>query len=656
MTNTSKFHLPYSAFRFDLIVVVAIILLAFLLYASNLRHTFVWYDAEDLVHVLKNSPAELLAGMPKYPYYRPLIWLFWKALLNLWADRSAVIMYAYLLGAHILNGVLLFALVRDLTRQRLVASAAALLFITFPFSYQAIMWATAQSHPTNLLLCLVCVVIYVRARLKNKGWPYHLAAAFFLAGATLVAEAAFIDVGAVFLAEGYLTLSRRVPRLSKWPLWYVAVTAIMLVIYASANKYGNAPAAAFNPLTTLYLIQSLFYPVSMLAARLCQVAGCNSIAWLWPLAIVTLVLLVILWRSGKTLLVGLFGLALFAVGAAPVWLRLDYTYYLQYGARVMYHASPGAAIIFAALLGAAVSARQRAVRLLFVALILVQSGLFLLGRQALSSVAFDLLDQENRALLAPHDGQRLFINTIDLFGFRDHEFPLGWFGVLSGPWHNQVGATPNVRPYDADWAIDSKSAQEMQARSSLELTLHDVEMSPAEFQESFKTAHEVYRVEALNNGFHLFKIAEIEHKLPEPSSFIAEWSQAVRLVDASIDGEAGVPILNLEWWIGGPFDPNQTVFVHVRNAAGEIVAQFDAAPIGNLAPLGTWGSGDLIRERRPLLLPSDLPPGHYTVDIGLYNWQSLKRLLPDQTNSLAAQDGVLAAGDFDYPLGSSQAP
>ncbi len=654
--NTSRFRFSYSAFRFDLIAVAAIILLAFLLYAPSLHYTFVWRDADDLAQTLKHSPAELLAGLSNYPYYRPLIWLFWKTLLNLWADRAAVILYAYLLGAHILNGVLLFALVRDLTRRRPVALAAALLFITFPFSYQALTWATAQSHPTNLLLCLLCVVIYVRARLKHKGWPYHIAAAAFLASATLVVEAAFINVAVVFLAEGYLTLSHRVPRLSKWPLWYVAVTAGMLVIYASANKYANTPAVTFDPLTTLYLLQSLVYPVSMLAAQLCQAADCNSLAWLWPLAIVTLALLVILWRSGKTLLLGLLGLALFAVGAVPIWLRLDYTYYLQYGARVMYQASPGVAIMFAALLGAAVSARQRTARLLLVALILVSSGLFLLGRQTLSAAAFDLLDQENRALLAPHTGQRLFVNTIDLLGFKERDFPLGWFGVFADPWHNRVGATPNVKSYDADWAIDPTSAQDMLAHSSLDLALHNVAMSPAEFQESFKTAHEVYRVEAINNRFHLFKIAEIEHKTPAPSTFSAEWKQAVRLVNASLDEEAGVPVLNLEWWIGGPFDPNQTVFVHVRNIAGEVVAQFDAAPLGNLAPLGTWGSGDLVRERRPLLLPSDLPPGQYTVITGLYDWQSSQRLLPDRTNNSAAQDGGLVVGKFDYPLSSSQAP
>ena len=649
-----RFLSRLAPFTRDFIVVGLLLGAIWICYAPSLAYPFVQQDSADLVFAVKQPLSVLLTGSTHHPYYRPLFFVPWKFILNSWESNSATAFHFYLIGTHLLNAVMLYALIRDLFRQRAIGLAAGLLFITYPVSYQALLWAIGQ-QPPSLTFVLVSVLLYARARLKDKGWPQHVIAALCLPGGILLHESAFIGVGMVILVELYLLISRRRTRISAWPLLYVATTAAVYGLYQLATT-ARPVAISFDPLTTLYLLQSLFYPASMLLARACHASGCDSVAWLWPLAVIMLLGLLVLWRSGKTLLLGLFGLALFAVGAAPVWLRLDYTFYLQYGARVMYHASPGAAVVFAALLSTAVSAWQRAARLLLVVLILVQSGLFLLGRQTLSSVAFDLLDQANHALLAPHNGQRLFINTIDLFGFKEHEFPLGWFGVFAGPWHNRVGATPNVKPYDADWAIDPTSAQDVLARSSLELTLHDVERSPAEFQESFKTVHEVYRVEALDKGFHLFRIAEIEHNMPAPSSFMAEWSQAVRLDNASIDVEAGVPVLNLEWWIGGPLGPDQTVFVHVRNVTGEVVAQFDAAPIDGLAPLGTWVSGDLIRERRPLLLPSNLAQGQYSIAVGLYNWQSLERMLPDQTNVSAAQDGVLVVGGFDYPLDSNQAP
>ncbi len=643
-----------SPFARDFAVVAIFLGVSGVLYAPSLAYPFVQQDSTDLAFALKQPLSVLLTGSAHHPYYRPLFFIPWKWIMGSWGSNAAVVFHFYLIASHLLNAVILYVLIRDLFRNRPAAAAAGLLFIAYPFSYQAMLWAIGQ-QPPSLTLVLISMLIFARARLKNRGWSYHLIGALCLPCGILLHESAFMGVGMIVVIELYLVLSRRVRRLSAWPLLYLATTLAVFGFYQLITTARPA-AVSFDPQTTLYLVQSLFYPTAMLAARICYSAGCDSLAWLWPVAAVTLFVLIVLWRSGKTLLLGLFGLALFAVGAAPVWLRLDYNFYLQYGARVMYHASLGAALVFAALLGARLTGWRRVVRLLVVALILLQSGLFLLGRQTLANVADDLLSQANRVLLAPHDGQRLFINTIDLYGFKEPDFPLGWFGMFGGPWHNRIGVTPNVQPDDADWAIDPATAQDMLSRSSLDLTLHDVAMSPAEFQESFKTTREVYRGEALKDRFHLFKVAEIEHAVPPAPSFLAEWGQAVRLVNAAVETEAGVPVLDLDWWIGGPIDPDQTVFVHVRNAAGEVVAQFDANPVSNLGPLGTWVPGDLVRERRPLLLPATLAPGHYTLAVGLYNWQSTERLRPDQTHNPTTADGALVVGEFDYPLAPGQTP
>src|SRR5512147_2024759 len=138
MTMTPHFRGLRPAFRFDLIVVAAIILLACLLYAPSLRYPFVWYDADDLLRAMKYPVETLFSGVPNYQYYRPLIFTFWKLILNTWGADSAPMFHAYLIGGHILNGVLLYALTRTLTRGRAIASIAALLFTVYPFSYQAV--------------------------------------------------------------------------------------------------------------------------------------------------------------------------------------------------------------------------------------------------------------------------------------------------------------------------------------------------------------------------------------------------------------------------------------------------------------------------------------------------------------------------------------
>ncbi|NTU62450.1 MAG: hypothetical protein HGB05_03400, partial [Chloroflexi bacterium] len=148
MTVASKVRPLPSALRFDLIVVAAIMLLTLLLYAPSLRYPFVWYDADDLLRAMKYPVETLFSGVPNYQYYRPLIFTFWKLILNTWGADSAPVFHTYLIGGHILNSVLLYGLTRTLTRSRSIAAVAALLFTVYPFSYQAVTWIIAHQPPS----------------------------------------------------------------------------------------------------------------------------------------------------------------------------------------------------------------------------------------------------------------------------------------------------------------------------------------------------------------------------------------------------------------------------------------------------------------------------------------------------------------------------
>jgi hypothetical protein len=126
------------------------VLLTFLLYAPSLHYPFVWYDADDVLRAIKYPVQTLFSGVPNYQYYRPLIFTFWKLILTTWGAGSAPIFHAYLIGGHILNAVLLYALTRTLARSRSIAAVAALLFIC-PFSYQAVTWIIAHQPPSRSL-------------------------------------------------------------------------------------------------------------------------------------------------------------------------------------------------------------------------------------------------------------------------------------------------------------------------------------------------------------------------------------------------------------------------------------------------------------------------------------------------------------------------
>ncbi len=642
----SRFTRHASPFWVDFAVACVIFSATMLLYGPSLTYPFVWHEADDLSRTLRYSPLDYVTGMPSYEYYRPLMFLLWRSILSVWGAASAPIFHGVSVGAHLLNSTLLFALVRDLTRNRTIAAAAALTFASYPFSYQAITWSTAHFHPAVLLSILTGLVVYVRARLRDKGWLAYSSAALCLVAAMLVHETGFVGALIVLLVEAYLVINRRVPRWSRWPLVYFAITLALVGLYAIAAKSPPAEKT-LQWITGLYLLQGLVYPAVMLLARVCQPPACDSVAWLLPVSGLTLIAVWLAWRSGRTIALGLLGLIWFGLGVAPAWAGRDFTYN-EYAPRLLYFAGAGTSLVLAALIGAQPQGWEGILRVGATALIVLQGMQFVIARQPLYAEALRVVDQENQAMFAPRQGLALFVNAVDLFAYKDREFPLGWFGVPVAPWHNRLGQVSHLRAENADWVIDPAQSKDVQAHSRLALEFHGRVLTPEQFPKSLASASQVYQIKAVGLDLHLFKIAEIEHGATLPASDIAEWAASIRLVAASIDTEAGVPVLNLGWVIDGPIDSGQTVFVHVRNATGEIVAQADGDLVGGLAALSSWAPGDFIRERRALSLPSNLPAGTYTVAVGLYDRASLKRTVPIRVKSATAQDGALVVAHFEH--------
>lgn len=61
------------------------------------------------------------------------------------------------------------------------------------------------------------------------------------------------------------------------------------------------------------------------------------------------------------------------------------------------------------------------------------------------------------------------------------------------------------------------------------------------------------------------------------------------------------------------------VFLHLRDAAGTVVAQRDSEPGGGSQPTTGWQPGERIVDNHGILLPVDLPPGEYELWMGLYD-------------------------------------
>ena len=77
--------------------------------------------------------------------------------------------------------------------------------------------------------------------------------------------------------------------------------------------------------------------------------------------------------------------------------------------------------------------------------------------------------------------------------------------------------------------------------------------------------------------------------------------------------------LDLIWSPRGRPVGDYTVFVHFLDSEGRIQAQADSPPRGGEYPTSVWDAGELISDRRNISLGPDLPPGEYSLAIGLYD-------------------------------------
>jgi hypothetical protein len=81
----------------------------------------------------------------------------------------------------------------------------------------------------------------------------------------------------------------------------------------------------------------------------------------------------------------------------------------------------------------------------------------------------------------------------------------------------------------------------------------------------------------------------------------------------------GVLRVTLYWQALDEMDIPYTVFVHLLGSDGGVVVGQDSEPAFGARPTTSWVPGEYISDPHELSVPSDLPPGEYVVEVGLYD-------------------------------------
>jgi hypothetical protein len=109
---------------------------------------------------------------------------------------------------------------------------------------------------------------------------------------------------------------------------------------------------------------------------------------------------------------------------------------------------------------------------------------------------------------------------------------------------------------------------------------------------------------------------------PQSVTTSARFSDQIELAGAQLYPATlhagGTLCVELDWHALNNPDGDYTVFVHLVDPHGQVVAQTDLQPQGGFAPTSQWKAGTPQIDRHGLILPDNLAAGDYTVRLGLY--------------------------------------
>lgn len=114
----------------------------------------------------------------------------------------------------------------------------------------------------------------------------------------------------------------------------------------------------------------------------------------------------------------------------------------------------------------------------------------------------------------------------------------------------------------------------------------------------------------------------------------AQFEQDITLLGANLSQPpyllGGQLEVSLVWRAGQEPDDNYTVFVQLwktdKSTVGNPAGQGDSDPVDGLRPTRSWRPGEIIVDGHHVPLKPDLPPGEYTVYVGLYQRDTGARL------------------------------
>jgi hypothetical protein len=649
-THNAEVELTQSSratFVRALIGSLILLLTGIVLYGSLLQFSFFAEDPIDIGQVDGHSYAELMLLPNSNLYYRPLMLMTMKLLQGQRAGYAPLPYHALDLAAHLLSTLLLFGVASDWLRNRKVAFGAALLFLIYPVTFESVARAMSP-HPLLMAITLGALWAYSAGRQKNRPWLVLLALGLCSLG-MLVQENGVLTPFMLIALELFLAWQRRVERFHFVVLVFLIPMALFVALWLMIPREANTVMQWGMGLQEgLYLSQGLSFPF---AALISQTGGWG----LTPQQQAVLALILALCtltalcpRASRPQLV--LAIMMWGIGCSLTWVARNMEY-LDVSPRLMYFSSFAAALAWATLIPPAWPERRRVqggVGALIVLGVGVHSVVTVSHEIALYQHGSALMDQ---TMAAGQTGEKLlFVNLPDRFSYRQPLYPLGYWGMLIAPVSMDVG---DYVWLNSGTRIQTRSlsdfafAADMMAASPYRVDTRGSDAhASGTLYESALWANKTYLTLYHPDGsFTLSQVGSIS-ATPSSESPIGRVGDVAEVLSGTVELRDDSIIATVQWRPQRAAGPSDTLFVHVLDASGKLVAQEDGNSLGGLIFPSAWRAGNEVLDRRTILLKAPLPPGTYRVTTGIYDRVASTRYQAFDASGVPITDGELEVARF----------
>ncbi|MFT7585682.1 MAG: hypothetical protein ACI9EW_002110 [Cellvibrionaceae bacterium] len=599
-------------------------IITFLLYG---RVVSIPFYSDDLLQIpwARTAPLDEIWGtLNPFDHFRPVqfsIWRLWQWVAGDLTPRPLRLFNLLLhAGSGCLTGYLAF---RFTHHDWFAGLGSTVLFVLFPFSYDAILWISSAAYPLAVFLGLLSLHSWISSSQVNqpdsRGWLF---ASLACALASALSLESGILVGILLVITDILVLQRQ-----SWRRVCMALS-VSIIPFLIVNFLTPTPASPFNLTRVIQngamVAQATTFPFSSLFVFLAD--GLNSVLLLWLVGIIFLVaVLTIAYRSKK-----LFAPLIFALIWIILWgvipaVTQTYTWNRD-PPRAFYPCAVGIALLWGLLLSTGSGRPYKNYGygvILGCALWLpISFNIQMAGYyQQAGTVLQQVLDS---AVDADRIGFNLYVNLPERIGPSENEksWLLGYEGVIPMP-----PPTDDVDLLLKVNGVVGRPAENKIDGAILAPSVHEIGLAGRPLTADYFTGRQlstplnIYTVEYFDDESRLLYLGQLGEQT-EPAfdfafDFLIDDSLALSVSNCSYASETATVQLTLHWFVTNePVQENRSVFVHLWKD-GEIVDQADGQFLAGLLPTDTLVPGRQLLTESRLLVSNSPPP--YTIGIGLYN-------------------------------------